>query len=142
MAENIEAEINELHGHDLDGLRSKWQDLFGQSHPACRSPDTFRRLIAARIQERAFGGLTPDTKSKLRKLAKAFDRNGGNHLPLNLILKPGTVLARDWGGVIHKVQVLRDGFEYEGARFHSLSEVAREITGTRWSGPLFFGLKK
>jgi hypothetical protein len=74
MEENIEAEINELHGLDLGRLRSKWKDLFGQTPPAFRSPDTFRRILAFRIQERAFGGLTPDTKARLRKLAKAFDR--------------------------------------------------------------------
>jgi hypothetical protein len=98
-------------------------------------------MLAARIQERAFGGLSLDAKTRLKKLAKAFGRNRGPY-PSSLTLKAGSILTREWGGAIHKIQVLRDGFEYEGARFNSLSKVAREITGTRWSGPLFFGLKK
>ncbi len=141
MAQNIGSEIKKLKGLDLEGLRSKWKELFDQNPPAFRSPDIFRRMLAARIQECAFGGLSPDSKAKLKKLAKSFGRNRGT-FPLSLTLKAGSVLAREWGGAIHKVRVLRDGFEYGGARFHSLSEVAREITGTRWSGPLFFGLKK
>ncbi len=141
MAQNIGSEIEELGGLDLQELRSKWKELFDQNPPAFRSPDIFRRMLAARIQERAFGGLSPDAKAKLKKLAKSFGRDRGP-FPLSLTLKAGSVLAREWGGAIHKVRVLRDGFEYGGARFNSLSEVAREITGTRWSGPLFFGLKK
>ena len=141
MAQNIGSEITDIKCLDLEGLRSKWKELFDQNPPAFRSPDIFRRMLAARIQERAFGGLTPDAKTRLKKLAKAFERNRGP-FPLSLTLKAGSVLAREWGGAIHKVRVLRDGFEYEGARFNSLSEVARKITGTRWSGPLFFGLKK
>jgi hypothetical protein len=141
MAQNISPEITELEDLDLEGLRSKWKENFDQNPPAFRSPNIFRRMLAARIQERAFGGLSPDVKTKLKKLAKAFGRNRGP-FPLSLTLKAGSVLAREWGGTLHKVRVLRDGFEYGGARFHSLSEVAREITGTRWSGPLFFGLKK
>ena len=141
MAQNIGPEITELEDLDLEGLRSKWKELFDQNSPAFRSPDIFRRMLAARIQERAFGGLTPDAKARLKKLAKAFGRNRGP-FPLSLTLKAGSVLAREWGGAIHKVRVLRDRFEYGGTRFNSLSEVAREITGTRWSGPLFFGLKK
>ncbi len=141
MAQNIGSEIEELGGLDLQELRSKWKELFDQNPPAFRSPDIFRHMLAAQIQERAFGGLSPDAKAKLKKLAKSFGRDRGP-FPLSLTLKAGSVLAREWGGAIHKVRVLRDGFEYGGARFHSLSEVAREITGTRWSGPLFFGLKK
>ncbi len=141
MAQNIGSEITELKGLDLEGLRSRWNELFDQNPPAFRSPDIFRRMLAARIQERAFGGLSPDAKARLKKLAKAFERNRGS-FPSSLTLKAGSVLTREWGGAIHKVRVLRDGFEYGGARFNSLSEVAREITGTRWSGPLFFGLKK
>jgi hypothetical protein len=141
MAQNIGSEIKELGSLDLEGLRSRWKELFDQNPPAFRSPDIFRRMLAARIQERAFGGLAPDLKTRLRKLAKAFERNRGP-FPSSLTLKTGSVLAREWKGAIHKVRVLRNGFEYEGARFNSLSEVARKITGTRWSGPLFFGLKK
>ncbi len=77
MAQNIESEIKELGGLDLGGLRSKWKELFDQNPPEFRSPDIFRRMLAARIQERAFGGLSPDAKAKLKKLAKSFGRNRG-----------------------------------------------------------------
>jgi hypothetical protein len=98
--------------------------------------------IAYRLQEQAFGGLSPDTKQKLRQFARAFKRSPNHQLTPNLDLKPGTLLEREWGGVRHRVRVLDDGFEYSDERFASLSEIARKITGSRWSGPLFFGLKK
>ncbi len=68
----------------------------------------------------------------------------GADLTLNGVLhiKPGTILTREWQGVLHQVRVLEDAFEHKDERFSSLSEVARRITGSRWSGPLFFGLKK
>ncbi len=110
--------------------------------PAWRSAEYLRLTIAYRLQEQAFGAHSPDTKQKLRQLISAFKRNPNHQLTPNLDLKPGTLLEREWQGTRHRVRVLDDGFEYSGERFASLSEIARKITGTRWSGPLFFGLRK
>lgn len=142
MGRKIESEIATLKDFDLRGLRQMWKARLGDSPPTCKSPEIVRRLVAYRLQVRAFGGLSPDTKTRLRKLTRAFERNPDHSLTRTLNLKPGTVLAREWKGTRHQVRVLDDGFEYAGERFASLSEVARKITGTRWSGPLFFGLKK
>ncbi len=109
MAQNIGPEIKELKGLDLQELRSKWKELFDQNPPAFRSPDIFRRMLADRIQERAFGGLNPDSKARLKKLAKALGRNRDLILP-GLTLKTGSALTREWKGTIHNVRVLQDGF--------------------------------
>ena len=93
------------------------------------------------MQENALGGLRPSARRHLMLVAgNALD---GRQVPVypNLSPKPGTVLVRDWGGVTHQVKVLEDGILLRGKRYKSLSEVARVITGSRWSGPLFFGLK-
>ena len=113
MAQNTGSEIEELRGLALDKLRSTWNELFDQNPPGIRSSDIFRRMLAARIQERAFGGLSPDTKEWLNKLAKSLMGNRAS-LPPSLTLKPGSVLTRKWKGVTHQVRVLPDGFEYEG----------------------------
>jgi hypothetical protein len=101
-------------------------------------------LLAYRLQEQAFGGLKPAYKRRLRQLAESFEQN-----PSRIVktvsparIKPGTRLIRQWDGQTHQVTVAEEGFEYKGERYKSLSEIARLITGTRWSGPLFFGLKQ
>jgi hypothetical protein len=97
------------------------------------------------LQEQAFGGLKPAYKRRLRQLAESFDRDSGRvakAVSSSARIKPGTRLIRQWDGQTHQVTVAEDGFEYKGERYKSLSEIARLITGTRWSGPLFFGLKQ
>jgi len=123
-------------------LLDEWQTRFQESAPAWRSAEYLRLTIAYRLQEQAFGALSPDTKQKLRQISKAFKRNQNYQLTPNFDLKPGTFLEREWQGTRHRVRVLGDGFEYSGKCFASLSEIARKITETRWSGPLFFGLRK
>ena len=93
------------------------------------------------MQENALGGLKPSVRRHLMRVARnAADGRQAPGYP-SLSPKPGTVLVRDWGGVTHQVKVLEDGLLFRGKRYKSLSEVARVITGSRWSGPLFFGLK-
>ena len=142
MDASADAEITRLEDLGLRELREHWLYRFGENPPACKSTGIVRRLLASRLQEQAFGGLPPETRQKLKKLAQAFERNPDHALTPRHDLKPGTVLTREWQGTLHQVRVLENGFEYGGDRFASLSEVARKITGTRWSGPLFFGLKK
>ena len=142
MGENLETRLHRLERFSRCELLDEWQIQFGEPAPAWRSAVFLRLTIAWRIQEGAFGGLSPEAKQKIKQLAKAFKRNPNHQLTLSLDLKPGTLLEREWEGVRHRVQALDDGFEYSGERFASLSEVARKITGTRWSGPLYFGLRK
>ena len=123
-------------------LKRQWGELFGTEPPPFNRPYLQSRL-AYRIQELAYGGLKPETRARLEALGEQLD--GGNvvlrriradHRPL-----PGTRLLREHAGVEHTVTVLPDGFEYEGRPYRSLSAVARHITGTRWNGWTFFGLK-
>ena len=132
--------IARLHGLKLKELRDLWRDELGSEAPPIRSPDFIRRLLAWKLQERRFGGLDQYTAKKLGDLGRAYAKNA-SHLP-SPNLKPGTVLGRRWQGIRHDVTVTREGYLYEGENFASLSEVARHITGTRWNGPRFFGLRK
>ena len=93
------------------------------------------------MQENALGGLKPSAHRHLMRVAgNAADGRRAPGYP-SLSPKPGTVLVRDWGGVTHQVRVLEDGLLFRGERYESLSQIARAITGSRWSGPLFFSLK-
>jgi hypothetical protein len=101
-------------------------------------------LLAYKLQEQAYGGLKPDVKRRLRELAATFSREtkkGGRQFTVTTRIKPGTRLIRQWEGKTHQVMVIESGFEYNGEQYKSLSVIARLITGTRWSGPMFFGLK-
>ena len=95
-----------------------------------------------RLQEQAYDGLKPATRKRLQKLTAELEQSRKSPLALLPQLKTGTKLLRQWQGEMHEVLVADEGFEYRGKRYESLSEIAREITGTRWSGPLFFGLKQ
>src|ERR1700676_1800743 len=94
------------------------------------------------MQERAHGGLAPAIKRQLRGLAAEVEANGAGAFAPALLLRPGTRLLREWGGRTHTVIVLDEGFESEGERYQSLTQIARRITGAHWSGPRFFGLRK
>jgi hypothetical protein len=123
-------------------LRRMWRDLFGTDAPPYNRRFLESRL-AYRIQELAYGGLKPETIKRLETLGNQLD--GGN-ITLRRIRtdqKPiaGTRLVRDWQGVEHVVTVRDAGYEYQGRPYKSLSAIARAITGTRWNGWVFFGLK-
>jgi hypothetical protein len=102
-------------------------------------------LLAYKMQEQIYGGLRPEVKRRLRALAVSFESEPNRtsaKLAASCRIKPGTRLIRQWQDKTHHVTVCDQGFEYDGGKYSSLSEIARLITGTRWSGPLFFGLKK
>lgn len=124
----------------LDDLKRRWRDLYGAPPPSRLGRALIVRAIAYRLQEQAFGGLKPATH---RRLARAAEEIGTGRSPSAppVTIKPGTRLLREWQGVTHEVIVLEDGVRYCGETWASLSAVAREITGARWSGPRFFGLK-
>src|ERR1022692_766474 len=142
MSTEINTKLQELPHLPKPELLALWQELFARSaHPRLRR-NLMIPILAYHIQERAYGGLTPSTRKCLQKLAANLEQNRKAPLLLTPQLKPGTKLLRQFQGEMHEVLVGDEGFEYRGKRYESLSEIARQITGTRWSGPLFFGLKK
>ena len=98
-------------------------------------------ILAYRIQEEAFGSLSAESRRRLRHLARLFAADPNARIPSVPGIKPGTRLVRQWRGKVHVVSVEEKGYEYKGTPYQSLSEIACLITGARWSGPLFFGLK-
>jgi hypothetical protein len=123
-------------------LKKQWRELFGKEPPPFNRPYLVSRL-SYRVQELAYGGLKPETVDRLVALGEQLD--GGN-LVLRRIRadsRPlaGTRLIREWHGVQHVVTVRQDDFEFEGRPYQSLSAIARHITGTRWNGWTFFGLR-
>lgn len=136
----IVAEIESLAGLGVDRLREIWQRRFRAPVPTIQSADILRRLIAWKIQVEAYGDLDEETKRHLRHLQR-LQAKGQSLSPAAPGPKAGTVLVREWRGVEHRVLVLDQGFEHQERRYQSLSEVARAITGTRWSGPRFFGME-
>jgi hypothetical protein len=93
------------------------------------------------MQELALGGLRPEPQRQLLRIAQQFKETGAATIRARPELKPGTRLVREWQGRTYDVLVLDEGFSWQGTRYRSLSAIARKITGTAWSGPLFFGLK-
>ena len=121
-------------------LRDLWRRRFRGEPPPIRSGDVLRRLVAWKIQVEVFGDLDAGTLNKIRQLVRT-GRSGRAIAAVTIALKVGSVLVREWRGVEHRVLVLDQGFEHRDKRHKSLSEVARAITGTQWSGPRFFGLE-
>jgi hypothetical protein len=118
-----------------------WKQLFDAPPPAKLRRDLMIPILAYRLQEQAFGSLSAGARGRLRHLSRAFERGSESSIPCALQIRPGTRLVRQWRDQVHLVNVEANGYEYQGARYRSLSEIARLITGTRWSGPLFFGIK-
>ena len=138
----IPARIAALKTASTPELKKQWRALFKTEPPAFNRRFLETRL-AYRIQELTYGGLKPDTVRRLEALGEQFDGGSPMTRRIRTDLKPitGTRLIREWQGVEHVVTVTRDGYEWQGRPYKSLSSVARGITGTRWSGWVFFGLK-
>jgi hypothetical protein len=134
--------INALNDLDGDALRALWMTHFSCAPPLRARRSLLIDCLAYRIQEQAFGGLALSTRSHLRKLATDISEGKKPVVLFQPSIKPGTRLIRSWGGQTHEVHVLPDGFTYRDIRYANLSEIARKITGSRWSGPLFFGLRQ
>lgn len=130
----------EIMGHS--DLREFWVTQFDDEPPNVRATDLLRRRIAWKLQQDRFCGLSTTTKRRLRELAMAYDRDENHKPSTQRKLQSGAELTREWKGKVHTVQVRPDGYVYNGKKYKGLSKIAREITGTRWSGPLFFGLRK
>jgi hypothetical protein len=131
-----------LAGASTADLKDQWRALFG-AEPLPYSRVFLENRLAYRIQELAYGGLKPETVKRLEALGEQID---GKNITLRRIRQEqrpitGTRLLREWRGVEHVVTVQREGFEWQGRPYQSLSAIARAITGTRWNGWVFFGLR-
>jgi hypothetical protein len=133
-------EITRLSALDVPALRLRWAALFGAEPSPNFGRALLIRAIAYRLQEKFSSGLKPATQRLLDRIADNPSKDAPQALPQRRA-SAGTVLIRQWRGVSHRVTVLETDVVYRGRRYKSLSEVARAITGSRWSGPLFFGLK-
>jgi Protein of unknown function (DUF2924) len=143
---SVEDEIAHLRGLDLKGLRSRWQGVFQRPAPAHLTRHLLFSVIAYRLQADRFGDLDYETKQLLdRAVAKeagpAMSARLANFDQKRIELTPGTVLVREWDRQSQRVMVMADGFAWNGRTYDSLSKVAFAITGTRWNGPRFFGLR-
>jgi hypothetical protein len=132
------AELPQLNKAALDEL---WKQFFDVAPSPKLRRDLMIPILAHRLQDQAFGSLKPVVRTRLRQLSRAFERDSDSEISARPQLRPGTRLVRQWGDRVHLVNVETNGYEYQGAQYKSLSEIARLITGTRWSGPLFFGIK-
>lgn len=152
MEDEIARELAGLAELDLDGLQRRWRRLTGRSAPEHITKQLLIRMIAYRIQADAFGDLDGQSIKLLRGIAEQRAKGkAGTGVPtlesLNVSsrgaksLAPGTVIGREYGGTMHHIMVLAEGFAWNGVTYRSLSEVAFAVTGTRWNGPRFFGLR-
>lgn len=132
-------QLSEIQNMDMAALKETWAQYF-DTEPPKFNRSNLERKIAYRIQELAFGGLSSETKENIRRMKQ--DINAGTMKRNRDLPPPGTVIVREYQGTEHRVTVLNDGFEYQGMKYTNLSVIARVITGTRWSGPVFFGLKR
>jgi hypothetical protein len=138
---DVSEQLNALPEMNKAALAALWREHFGAPPPEQTRRDLIIRVLAYKIQEQAFGGLTSSIRRRLRQFASAMEKDPNSMIANTRVIKPGTRLIREWQGKSYKVMVVKSGFEYDGQWYASLSEIARLITGTRWSGPLFFGLK-
>jgi hypothetical protein len=138
---SLEQKLAELPGMSPAQLRAKWRDCWRKPAPDI-GPDLLRRGISWKLQSRVHGALPSYIKREIERAADRLRRGEELIGSTRSSLKPGTRLIRQWQGRVHRVLVLDDGYEYEARRFSSLTQVATAITGTHWSGPNFFGLKK
>lgn len=134
-------EISQLLEMDLYALRKLWSQRIGEVSQ-CLSADLLRRRLAYEMQSRACGSLNPRVRRRIHQLHEAFKVDPKYAPVIGQALMRGTVLVRAWRGRTYKVTVLSSCFEYQGRKFESLSEIARLITGTKWSGPAFFGFRR
>jgi Protein of unknown function (DUF2924) len=141
-SDKLVQQLDQLGQLSAEALIEHWQALFGVAPPTKLRSSLLVQGIAYRLQEKALGGLKPSTMRLLERIADDTAAGRLVSIPSEKVrTTTGTVLMREWHGKKHQVTVMEDGFLYRTKRFRSLSQIARTITGARWSGPLFFGLK-
>ena len=139
--EDVAEQLKALERMAAPELRALWAETFGRPHPGWVQREFLHQALAYHAQEKAYGGLSAALRRRLLAYAEEVQEKGRIGALERPKIKPGTRLVRSWGGEVHVVTALDGAFEYRGKRYGSLSVIARAITGTRWSGPAFFGLK-
>lgn len=141
--DGLSGRISALGDLGLEGLRIEWRKLYRSAPPLRLSRDLLQRSIAHRMQEQALGGLSTAAQRQLVALARNLLADGKQRPVTPAVrLKPGTTLVREWHGRTHTVIVQEKGFEHEGGHYPTLTQIASLITGSHWSGPRFFGLRR
>jgi len=143
MTDPIPARLAALKTMPMPDLKAEWRTLFDTEPPPFNRRALENRL-AYRIQELAYGGLKPETRKRLEALGDIYDSDDVTTRRIRHDARPvaGTRLVREYRGTEHTVTVLADGYEWQGRPYRSLSAIARAITGTRWNGLVFFGIKR
>jgi hypothetical protein len=141
LSHSLEEDLKAVSTARLSELREIWALRLGHDPPPLRSREIFRRMLGYRLQAAVHGDLSLEARRKLVAIEARRTSPRTKAAPLPVRLGVGAVLIREWKGVRHEVRVMPDGFHHEGMVYKSLSEVARAISGTRWNGPLFFGLR-
>jgi hypothetical protein len=142
----LDNEIARLRGLDVGELRARWHTVFRRAAPPHLPRHLLFRILAYRLQADQLGDLDADTRRLFARIgsgsSEGIDRLVADLNRSRTELRPGTLLTREWDGRLQRVMVLADGFSWNGKTYRSLSKVAFAMTGTRWSGPRFFGLDK
>jgi hypothetical protein len=143
MTDPIPARLAALKTMPMPDLKAEWRALF-ESEPPPFNRRYLENRLAYRIQELAYGGLKPETLRRLEALGDIYDSDDITTHRIRHDVRPvvGTRLIREYQGVEHAVTVLAEGYEWQGRPYRSLSAIARAITGTRWNGLTFFGVKR
>jgi hypothetical protein len=140
-SEELAQELKDLETRGDDELKHRWRSLYGTKPPHKIHRSLLIAAVAHRMQENALGALKSSVRCHLMQAASnPATPRPSPHYP-SLRPRAGTVLVREWGGITHQAKMLEDGILFRSKRYKSLYEIARVITGSRWSGPLFFGLK-
>jgi len=137
----VEAQVTRIAVMNKQQLRELWRTMHKADPPRAFGPDLLRRSLAYKVQENAFGGHSAEVRRELAGLVKRMRANPTAKIELPRRIGAGAVLVREWKGKVHRVTVVEGGFLHEGQTYESLSEIANQITGTRWNGPRFFGLR-
>jgi hypothetical protein len=139
----VESEIAEWRDFDAGALRKRWHVVFGRPAPSHLPRHLLFRMMAYRIQADRFGDLDNETRRLLDGVEspEQVAEQAAKRREHKNALRPGTMLGREWNGQMHRVAVLAEGFAWNGKTYASLSTIASAITGTRWNGPRFFGLR-
>jgi hypothetical protein len=141
MGANVSGQVAKLRTLTRQELLDIWRRIYRKAAPEGIRRELLVPFLAYRMQEEAYGGLKPSTLSELRRIARTLENAvGPNERRMRAKIKSGTRFIRRWHGETHEVSVSESGYEYRGAKYKSLSRIASNITGTRWSGPAFFGL--
>ena len=141
--DELDAEIGRLRDLDVNELRGRWHAAFGRPTPPHLPRHLVFRMVAYQLQAERFGDLDADSRRRLDRTdaPQTAGRSAGRLCRPISELRPGTTLGREWNGQMQRVCVRSDGFAWNGNTYRSLSQVAFAITGTRWNGPRFFGLR-